>query len=611
MITVTYMKRVKCGSLCPDEESSCRPISFGCPSPVAPHTAVLARRQRDGFYYLATVKQEECRGVFLIEFDKPAGGRHQTQLQKTAADDLIPYYDALRRCIVPGDTVLSPWEPEQVRYGPGIVTLGLETRDPLRVTEDEELTVSFWNGKKARVPLGVAVWVSPSVYWRVMDALHQPIGSRQAVQDGEVAAHACADRFTSAPQLCLGSQLYRHEWLQRPACSPHAHRRCACCCYPKYPTCTCCWDPKCPDWWSLTPTATVYVRGKKEDGEDTSLSSRRREIPTRERSRQLSSSSESEEETEESLDDDDDDSDQETWLSKTTLSTTVDSGVNTDSSLWDKPQADISERPEWKYWRRSPPEPFHRKPGHGEKKMKGRTSKADSGVSWVDGAGSTNQSALFERIADSPGKSLTVRDVLVHQDFHPSDARSAPPAVERLGESEAEKLRRKQAVLETRKEKIIKHREWEEKREQNEDQKYSDGQEAHRVKTLQRLKHEDVKLKEKASRAAQSMKAKQEARESNSLRLQTIAAEDKQKEQRRMEHLRHVREKIDQREFEKCAANERREIKQEEARRRKVNDRYRDVAEKVALAEKQETRGGIRIQAETYRGPRDLSPSWA
>ncbi|XP_063294937.1 uncharacterized protein C11orf16 homolog [Pelobates fuscus] len=576
---------------------------FSCVRSLTPHTVVLARRQRDGFYYLATVKQEEEPGVFLIEFNRPVSERYPTTLQKTEANDMIQYFDALRHCILPGDTVLAPWEPEQVRYGPGIVTLGVETRDPLRTGEDEELTVSFWNGKKKRVPLGVAVWISPSVYKRIMDRLHQPITSGQKLQESipNSTTYVFTDRFNSVPtNLCPASHLQKHSWHHSHTYPHHLQQHCSCCCYPKHAGCTCCYDPKCQDWWPLTPTATVYVQSRKEQENRDSI-----HLTTRRKEKSYKNSKSSESEDDKSLDDDDDydnhsdndeDSDRETWLSKTTQSTMVDSGVNTDSSLWDKPREDINQRPDWKYWRHSQPEPFYRKPGNTVSKSKSAASQSNSCVSWPDVTGSANQSSLFETIVDSPVRRLTVKDVLAHKDFNPSDAKQAPPVAERLGESEVDKLHKKQFIAEKRREQIMKHREWEEDRAQSADQKYCETQEVHRHKTLQRLKNEDVKVKEQAAKKTQNITAKKAARERNSVRMQTIAAEDKLKEQRRLDHLRSVREKIDQREFDKCAANEQKEIEHMDAQRMKVNKHYKEVADKVFQTETKRKSGNRKVQ---------------
>ncbi|KAG9465462.1 hypothetical protein GDO78_018322 [Eleutherodactylus coqui] len=232
--------------------------------------------------------------------------------------------------------------------GSFIVTAALHTCDRrssqslracpfLAATEDEELTVSFWNGKKSTVPLRVAIWISPSVHYRIVDTLHRPISSRLSYRD-------TADRsatYSSAVAVPMCSADHAHKY--RCHChSIHSH----------LPTC-------CQDWWPLSPRTTVYIRGKKDVDEELlnpTMKTRARRCKQRDRR----SSSSSEAEGEESLDDESDD---ETCLSKTTQTTMVDSAVNTDSSLWGKQRLDTSDRPDWKYWKRNQPEPFYRKPG--------------------------------------------------------------------------------------------------------------------------------------------------------------------------------------------------------------------------------------------------------
>ncbi|XP_073401290.1 uncharacterized protein C11orf16 homolog isoform X2 [Dendrobates tinctorius] len=538
---------------------------------------VLARRDPDGFYYVGVMIQEEEPGVFLVEFSRPCveGERYPAMLQKTRACDIIQHEAALRHCVVPGDNVLAPWEPQMTRYGPGTVILGLETRDPLRAAEDEQLTISFWNGKKSTVPLQVAVWISPSVHHRIVDTLHRPVSSRQCSRDTTrssttyVITERCAPvpvRVCSADHRCNCHSV--HSYVSHPHCSC-------------FSTGTCCYDHKCQDWWPLSPRTTVYVHGNKDlDDGDLSSTMKMKGERRRQAERRFSSSSESE--GHESLDDE---SDSETDMSKTTQSTMVDSAVNTDSTLWEKPKLETSGRPEWRYWKRGQPEPFYRKPGIITPKNKSPTSDLRPAPS--DIIGSSNQSALFETISDSRSRRLTMKDVLVHADFNPSQTEQGLPAVDRLGESELVKLQHKKQKQKHQQKKKIKHLEWEQKRENEAGEKYSDSQEAHRMKTLHRLQNEEQKLRDGRERNVTAMMAKMAAQEERSEWHQTLAVEDKKKEERRLGHLRKVRERIDQKEFEKCAANEQRERDHMEARRQRVQDHYQQVAERVYQAEQQ------------------------
>ncbi|XP_071975246.1 uncharacterized protein C11orf16 homolog isoform X2 [Engystomops pustulosus] len=530
--------------------------SFPCVTSIIRRGTVLARRDADGFYYVGAVRDEEEPGVFLVEFREPCvgGERFPSMLQKTRASDIIQYEEALRRCIVPGDNVLAPWEPQTTRYGPGTVLLGLETRDPLRAAEDEELTIRFWNGKKSTVALKLAVWISPSAHHRIVDGLQRPISSRLYEQDtaGSSSTYVIRERCSTAPiTTCSAHHIHRH-----------AHSHLPHCCSPTHSICTCCHDPKCQDWWSLSPRTTVYVPGKEEPNGEELISTLKMKAE-RLRERRYSSSSSQTEGNESS----DDESDDETRLSRTTQSTMVDSAVNTDSSLWEKTKTDLSDRPEWKYWKRSQPEPFYRKPGI--MKSKNKSATAGSKVATLsDLYGASNQSALFETISDSPSRRLTMRDVLVHTDFNPSLKDQASPAVERLGESEVVKLQKKKETEDRQQQKKIKHLEWEQKREKEAGEKYSGSQEAHRLKTLQRLQNEEQKLKDAQARNINVMKTKMATQEERSDRHQTMATEEKKKEERRLGHLR------------------------KEAQRRKFQDHYKQVAERVFQAEQQEGRSG-------------------
>lgn len=76
--------------------------------------------------------------MFLVEFTRllDLHGRHSVCVQKAAKDDILEYANGMKHSLLPGDKVLAPWEPDLVRYGPGTVLTGIETRDPLRGKKD-------------------------------------------------------------------------------------------------------------------------------------------------------------------------------------------------------------------------------------------------------------------------------------------------------------------------------------------------------------------------------------------------------------------------------------------------------------------------------------------
>ena len=77
--------------------------------------------------------------MYVVEFDRPGtrrpeGGddhamRMSQQQQLVCSPDMLNHTQAHTHCLVPGDAVLSPWEPDLRRYGPGRVVSGMETRD--------------------------------------------------------------------------------------------------------------------------------------------------------------------------------------------------------------------------------------------------------------------------------------------------------------------------------------------------------------------------------------------------------------------------------------------------------------------------------------------------
>lgn len=69
-------------------------------------------------------------GVWVVEFDPPGGvglGAVSSHRQLVCSLDMVNRSRAPACSPVPGDAVLSPWEPDLRRYGPGRVTVA--TRD--------------------------------------------------------------------------------------------------------------------------------------------------------------------------------------------------------------------------------------------------------------------------------------------------------------------------------------------------------------------------------------------------------------------------------------------------------------------------------------------------
>uniref|UniRef100_A0A663M4J8 Chromosome 11 open reading frame 16 n=1 Tax=Athene cunicularia TaxID=194338 RepID=A0A663M4J8_ATHCN len=271
------------------------------------------------------------RGMFLVEFAKPlvSCGRLPVCVQKTAKDNILEYVNGMKHSLLPGDKVLAPWEPDMARYGPGTVLMGIETRDPLRASEDEEIIVQFWNDKTVKLPRGVALWIPPSLWERIVEMIHMPFTSR--VKPRETLIPVCAVR-----------SLAKHHLLCSP-CWPHFHYHCdGTCCLSAYVRCICCCHPRVDAWWPL-PSRSLVFQSETEEAESSSKPSPcllELKGPKQEAAAAVAASSPS--------------SDSECDLEPfPTKSTVVDSAVNTGSSCLQKPRLKDSARLEWKYWKRS------------------------------------------------------------------------------------------------------------------------------------------------------------------------------------------------------------------------------------------------------------------
>ncbi|XP_064369099.1 uncharacterized protein C11orf16 homolog [Dromaius novaehollandiae] len=389
--------------------------------------------------------------MFLVEFAKPlvAHGKCPVSVQKTTQDDILEYVDGMKHSLLPGDKVLAPWEPDMVRYGPGTVLMGVETRDPLRggaaegggiagssadgsrkyvcatgrpaaygrvpflstASEDEEITVRFWNGKKRKLPLGVALWIPPSRWERTVEMIHMPFTSRLKPRenpDANSCIFSCSPVTVPIP-LCTVDSLTKRGLL----CWPHFHCHCGggICCSSVPTRCICCCHPHADAWWPL-PSRSLVLPREKEEAEPSRKPSScllGLEGPKQEEAAAAAASSLS--------------SDLERDLEPfPTKSTMMDSAVNTDSSLLEKPRLKESARPKWKYWKRSHHKSHPSNSGistHSSSYAKGELEC--KGIAAADRSGATpaNQSAMFEIIEQPPTGQLTMKEILTYQDFKP------------------------------------------------------------------------------------------------------------------------------------------------------------------------------------------------
>ncbi|XP_063188697.1 uncharacterized protein C11orf16 homolog [Chroicocephalus ridibundus] len=388
------------------------------PAGLDSNVPVLVRGEQDGFYYRGTVKEEieGERGMFLVEFAKPlvSRGRHQVCVQKTAKDGILEYVNGMKHSLVPGDKVLAPWEPDMARYGPGTVLTGIETRDPLRASEDEEIMVQFWNDKKAKLPRDVALWIPPSLWERIVEMIHMPFTSRLKPReslDTNCCIFSCSPKPALIP-VCAVHRLAKHCLLGSP-CWPLFCCHCdGVCCLTAHVRCICCCHPHVDAWWPLPSRSLVFQRETEEaeSGSEPTPHLLELEGPNQEEPAVVAASSPS--------------SDSEWDLEPfPTKSTVVDSAVNTDSGRLEKPRLKVSAKPEGKYWKRSHHESCASNSGLvscSSAYAKGKLESKAISTGDVSRVVPTNQNAMFETIKQSPRGQFTIKEILRNQDFKPA-----------------------------------------------------------------------------------------------------------------------------------------------------------------------------------------------
>lgn len=142
---------------------------------------VLARKDSDGLFYMATVKEQGENGTFVVEFDQCLALR-KPHLQEVALFDMIAYKDAVRHHVCIGDKVLAPWQDDG-RYGPGSVLDGVDRRDvQTKGYEGGELLVAFYNGRTEKLSPGVAVRIPLTVFDRIVTELQLPESQRRKIR---------------------------------------------------------------------------------------------------------------------------------------------------------------------------------------------------------------------------------------------------------------------------------------------------------------------------------------------------------------------------------------------------------------------------------------------
>lgn len=341
----THCTVTRCGSCCPCFHTADRQwpgLSWLGRVGDAAGSWVLARKEQDGFYYLAQIKaapELEKRGALVVEFEAPLVTDAKLPAQQRRVvfpEDVIQFSPSVPHSLQLGDKVLAPWQPEQQQYGPGTVLLGLKKQKGQRASKEKEIPVHFWNGKTAKVPLDRVRWVPPTVWKKAVERLQTP-HTRDCHRSCLWAPH-CSRLGPNT-----GCTAHRHPLDSSFLCPPCLS--CACCqlqCQSSCPLVG-------PSWWPLTGTSELTTRELPEPEEQPTAQLLSLQGPKEVAvfSHNMSSSFSSEEENSERH--------LEVGLPQRQM---VSRAVNTDPILSETSLRQCSpHKPEWRYWRRNGPEP--------------------------------------------------------------------------------------------------------------------------------------------------------------------------------------------------------------------------------------------------------------
>ncbi|XP_066541383.1 uncharacterized protein C11orf16 homolog [Hoplias malabaricus] len=359
-----------------------------------PGCRVLARKEVDGFYYLGTIvhQLQDRGGLFMVLFDK-LGLREDTNFemtlpQPTCQSDMVSITKGYRHSLVPGDTVLAPFESQISRYGPGRIISGMELRDTLKGGEGDGLLVLFWNGIRIHVSKNLAVWIPASHHERIIREL-QPYPFRP-----------CYLSHTHCSPMNWMSACCTHQ------CLPAASSLCFC------PV----------QSFPLTSSHIFNNQGNKLEMKADQLKDLQSSEESKTPSVLPSSSSSSEDE-------------EENQKLNSIGSELVSRSVNTEVSCLKKFTTETQSRPAWKYWKSGAPEPHHKQPGRVTKPQDASYSwlrkHGQSGNSFSNSA-ATNHSSLFELVPDSVRRGITIREIFEPPEQLPP-SKSVSPLAYALG----------------------------------------------------------------------------------------------------------------------------------------------------------------------------------
>ncbi|XP_068170050.1 uncharacterized protein C11orf16 homolog [Antennarius striatus] len=290
-----------------------------------PGCQVLARREVDGLYHIGTVIEEvQGRGgLWVVQFDgagATGSGAVCPHRQLVCSPDMMKLTRGHATRPAPGDAVLSPWEPELRRYGPGRVIAGPQRRGDGVAC----FPVLMWNRRVSLVPSALVFPIPAPHHDRIVREL----------------------RISTSASGC--------RWI-RPRCSSCAPQMFSSRCFP--PPSRCCsstnpFPPGCGGVGGFERTEQGADVRKSED--------------------EFSSSSS---------------------LSEDETGPTFSPAVKLRSR---------AQRPPWRYWRRTGPEPQHRQPGSAATRRLSKPVTFSSPLPQV--AASTNHSSLFQSLPGRTGR---------------------------------------------------------------------------------------------------------------------------------------------------------------------------------------------------------------
>ncbi|XP_047452953.1 uncharacterized protein C11orf16 homolog [Mugil cephalus] len=326
-----------------------------------PGCRVLARREVDGLYYLGSVIQQvqDRRGVWVVEFDQSGSaglGAVSSQRQLVCSLDMVSDSRTHRHCVVPGDVVLSPWEPDGKRFGPGRVVAAVARRNGFGEDAVTILRVLMWNSYVTVVPDSVVLSISASHHERIVRELQILVPT---------PSQYCSQLYSCSPSCT--TRLFYSDYCQS---SPTL------CCCPVTNHCPCIVPTRCEASLGRTNGFNMAEQDKHVRLSDTDVGKSDPEVPS-------SSSSSS---------------------SSSSVLATV--------KLRSKQQ-----RPPWRYWKRTGPEPQHRQPGNAVARRTSQPLRFSFPVPQI--SASPNHSSLFQSLPDSRGRRANIRDGFGTTNFKP------------------------------------------------------------------------------------------------------------------------------------------------------------------------------------------------